>query len=287
MDFKATVAPYPGGKYHLAPLLNSLMVGKRRHISGFGGMANEFLSMAPHETEIYNDINNNLCHLFSCLNDGEKREALFDKILEIPYTKKSFDKIKKELEKGYINQTDFITYGAWVWFAHLTSRNGSGDSYNGEDLENENLKDDGFKRIFKSENQFHNYICKKWYALSRFDNVIVWNKDIFSLLDAEKDNPEGSDTFYFMDSPYLENNAGYDDNMKTSKKHEPYCHAIGKLKGAVMVCGYDKPIYKLYDDILGEYGFSKIILKERPVTMETTEKGGRKRRETECIWINY
>ncbi len=79
-------------------------------------MANEFLSMAPHETEIYNDINKNLCHLFSCLNSDEKREALFDRIFEIPYTKKSFDKIKDELERGYVEQTDF---NGWLIHSQL------------------------------------------------------------------------------------------------------------------------------------------------------------------------
>ena len=43
MNMKATVSPYPGGKYNLSPLLNSLMVEKKRHLSGFGGMGNEFL----------------------------------------------------------------------------------------------------------------------------------------------------------------------------------------------------------------------------------------------------
>ena len=50
--------------------------------------------------KIYNDINNNLCHLFSCLNSDEKEKLLFDRIFEILYTKKSFDKIKDELERG-------------------------------------------------------------------------------------------------------------------------------------------------------------------------------------------
>ena len=285
MNMKATVSPYPGGKYNLSPLLNSLMVEKKRHLSGFGGMGNEFLSMPPHETEIYNDVNKNLYHLFSCLSSEEKREGLFKKILDIPYTKESFDKIKEELERGYISQTDYITYGAWVWFSHITSRNGSGDNYNGEDLKK--LENNGFEKNFRTEKQFHNYIVNKWYALSRFNNVIVWNKDIFNLLDEEKDNPEGADTFYFMDSPYLENKAGYKHNMTTREEHEAYCHAITKLRGAVMVCGYDEPKYKLYDDILGEYGFCRVPLKERPISMETTKRGGRKSRKTECIWINY
>lgn len=272
MKLKATVSPYPGGKYHLSPLLNSLMVKKKRHISGFGGMANEFLLMPPRETEIYNDKNKNLYHLFSCLSDRKKRKGMFDEILEIPFTKDSFDKIKDEIDNGYQSQTDFVTYGAWVWFVHLASRNGSGSD---------------FKNILKSKNKFHNNIINKWYALSRFDDVVVWNRDILDLLDEEKDNPEGKDTFYFMDSPYLDNKAGYDENMRSEKEHKLYCHAVGKLKGAIMVCGYDKPIYKLYDDILGEYGFHKMSLKERPISMETTALGGTKRREIECIWINY
>ena len=34
------------------------------------------------------------------------------------------------------------------------------------------------------------------------ENIIIRNIE-------EKDNPEGVNTFYFMDSPYLENKAGY------------------------------------------------------------------------------
>lgn len=66
----------------------------------------------------------------------------------------------------------------------------------------------------------------------------------------EAKNPEGEDTFYFLDSPYLENKAAYKHNMTSPKEHKAYCEALRKLKGAVMACGYDEERYKLYDDIL-------------------------------------
>lgn len=53
----STIAPYPGGKHTLAPLLVRFMPKLPRHISGFGGMANEILAMPQRKIRIYNDKN--------------------------------------------------------------------------------------------------------------------------------------------------------------------------------------------------------------------------------------
>ncbi len=269
-----TVAGYPGGKHHLAPLLVSLMRRSKRYITGFGGMANEMLAMPPHKTEIYNDIDKNLCCLFSCLSDSEKREELIKKVSTFPYSREHFEMAKKYIENTIVCEGNEIEYASMVWYKYLASVNG-GDANYRQDAKME-MGWNFFKRV-----------NKKRYDLSRLEGITIWNRDILELLEMEAKNPEGEDTFYFLDSPYLENRAGYKHNMTSPEEHKAYCEALRKLKGAVMVCGYDEEKYKLYDDILEPYGFHRKPLKERPKSMEMTKRGGRKTRVTECIWVNY
>lgn len=271
---RVTVAPYQGGKNNLAPLLNAYMKPSERYISGFGGMANEILIMPPHREEIYNDIDKNQCILFACLSDKGKREELFQWILQYPYDEDTFNRLREKTKDGYQESVSQCEYASWVWYLRLASFNGAGRS---------------FKRKAQTTWTFQKSIARKFYGLSRLDGLVVWNKDIFTLMEEESGHPNGEGTFYFLDSPYLENKAGYTYNMTSAEEHERYCRSIGEyLKGGVMVCGYDEPQYCLYDEILcRQYGFHKIPLKERPVSMALTEKGGKKTRKTECIWVNY
>ena len=85
----STIAPYPGGKHTLAPLLVRFMPKLPRHISGFGGMANEILAMPQREIRIYNEKDNDFCILLSCLAKEETRRKLFCEILKYKYCKEN------------------------------------------------------------------------------------------------------------------------------------------------------------------------------------------------------
>ena len=269
----STIAPYPGGKHTLAPLLVRFMPKLPRHISGFGGMANEILAMPQREIRIYNEKDNDLCILLSCLAKEETRRKLFCEILKYKYCKENFIELKEKTSSGYNEQVEIWAYAAWVWYTLLVSRDGAREFYStnaGMEL---------------GQNFQQRIMGKKW-DLRRLEGLEVLNKDIYDLIEEEIKNPNGKQTFYFLDSPYYGNNANYKYNIVSHFDHEEYCKSLVKLKGDVMVCGYDNNT--LYDEILvKEHGFRKIKIGLYAVTMEHHQKGEKCKLEKECIWINY
>ena len=67
-----------GAKYHLAFILATLMVYLKatRYYDLFGGAANVILQKPPHEIEIYNDIDPDMCCLIRQLSRKETRDEL-------------------------------------------------------------------------------------------------------------------------------------------------------------------------------------------------------------------
>ena len=268
-----TIAAYPGGKHTLAPLLVRFMPNLSRNISGFGGMANEILAMPQRKIRIYNDKDKDLCILLSCFAKEETRVKLFHEILKYEYCKENFMELKAKTSSGYYGQVEIWVYAAWVWYTLLVSRDGGREAYS---------KD---KDMEMGKNFQHRIMGKKW-DLMRLEGIGVWNKDIYDLIEEEIQNPDGNQTFYFLDSPYYGNKASYKYNMVSDFDHNLYCKSLVKLKGAIMVCGYDNN--NLYDEILvKKHGFKKIKLGLYAVTMGYHQRGEKCKLETECIWINY
>lgn len=269
----STIAAYQGGKHTLAPLLVRFMPKLQRHISGFGGMANEILAMPKRKIRIYNDKDKDLCILLSCLAKEEIRKKLFQEILKYEYCKENFMELKDKTSSGYYEQVEIWVYAAWVWYTLLASRDGDRETYS---------KD---KAMEMGQNFQQRIIGKKW-DLMKLQGIEVWNKDIADLIIEEIQNPNENQTFYFLDSPYYGNKANYKHNKISHSDHEIYCKSLVKLNGAIMVCGYDNNT--LYDEILvQEYGFKKIKLGLYAVTMGYHQKGEKCKLENECIWINY
>ena len=164
----STIAPYPGGKHTLAPLLVRFMPKLPRHISGFGGMANEILAMPQREIRIYNEKDNDLCILLSCLAKEETRRKLFCEILKYKYCKENFIELKEKTSSGYNEQVEIWAYAAWVWYTLLVSRDGAREFYStnaGMEL---------------GQNFQQRIMGKKW-DLRRLEGLEVLNKDIYDL----------------------------------------------------------------------------------------------------------
>ena len=81
--------------------------------------------MPQREIRIYNEKDNDLCILLSCLATEETRKKLFCEILKYKYCKENFMESKEKTSSGYNKQAEIWVYAAWVWFTLLVSRDGA------------------------------------------------------------------------------------------------------------------------------------------------------------------
>ena len=140
----------------------------------------------------------------------------------------------------------------------------------------------------KSMNLSLKRILRKIPGLVRLEGIGVENKNALDFMREEMADPKlASETMYFLDSPYLENRAGYIYNMVTEDIHREYCELVGQLGGYRMVCGYDYT-NSVYDEVLvRKYGFHKYIMGNVAKSMQMSAKGKAKSRAVEVIWTSY
>lgn len=272
-----TVCAYVGAKYYLALILASMMVYLKatRFYDLFGGAANMILQKPPHKIEIYNDLDPDMCCLIRQLSRKETRDELMRFMLTLSYEEAFYNRSKQVLKAGKENSglTD-LEYAASVWFILLTSMNGSKTKLTSK------------LDMSLTENQFRNRIFNKLEFLERLEGIQVTNRNALDIIREETDKKElASTTMYYLDSPYYENNAGYDYDMKTSKEHREYCELLGHLGGYKMVSGYDNPVYQ--EILVEKYGFHKYLVKEVANNMQITIKDGPRDRKEEYVWLSY
>lgn len=271
---RTTIASGMGSKFRLAPTLNRYMPSdKKRHVSGFAGRVNEILAMRKYDVEICNDKDKDIFIMLKNLCQPGNRDKMIRQMLTLNYFEDNFMEFKELTAVGYMEGMDEINYATAVWYMFLTSFNGDRRQYSPD-------------KSLEIPSNFHRHMIRKVPTLYRLDGVQVWNLDIFDLIEQELKNPALCfQTNYYLDSPYLDNKAGYQEDMSSELEHKRYCHSLARLTGNVTVSGYDN---SLYDQILvDEYGFYKTPLKNMPVSMEVTPKGQKKQRKLECIWTNY
>lgn len=267
------IAAYPGAKSYLGPWMAQCMPYKSVTLSieVFGGMANNTIHKPPHKMEVYNDMDSNLTHLLSCLNNIVDRRALFNCILSFPYSEDWFKHCRKVTQEGYCNsKVDRITYAAYVWYVLLASKNGGQQTFKG-------IKTGG------EEEAFRNKIIKKAPVLQRLEGVQVWNEDAIKVLEYMKKVTIPS--FIFSDSPYYKNHAGYKYNMQSGFDHEKYCMAFKDMPHLFMICGTDNEVYE--DILVKKLHLNKYLIADVPNTMGFTKAGMPKPRMEEIIWTNY
>lgn len=267
------ISAYPGAKSYLGSLVAQCMPykGRKLYLETFGGMANNTLHKAPHMIEIYNDIDSNLTHLMSCLNNTADRREVFNRILSFPYSEECFKHCKKVIQEGYCtSKVDRITYAAFIWYVLLASKNGGQETFRG-------IKTGGEEEAFK------NKIIKKYPVLQRLEGVQVWNEDAIKVIEYMK--KVNIPSFIFSDSPYYKNRAGYKYNMQSDFDHEKYCMAFKDMSHLFMICGTDNEVYE--DILVKKLHLNKYLVADVPNTMGFTKAGMPKPRMNEIVWTNY
>lgn len=281
-----------GGKASMLPILHRLVPpGGRPYCEPCAGAASLLLSREPAPVEVLNDIDGDVVNLFRCLQD----RALFDDLKHrLTYTLYARSEYQRALAMLADAGTDPVSR-AWATFVYYNGTINGGT--------NRRPKDGRYgyagswARAFTPLGGMAETANKWLMRLSlldafrlRLQRVQIDNRDAsvcLSYWDAD-------DAVVYIDPPYVaecrstDSQAIYRHEM-AADQHQALLIACLSARGAVVISGYDSPLYAPLDAA----GWTRHTFSRRGTSCGGTRRAGKARadvrqagRRTEVIWLN-
>lgn len=254
-----------GGKRYLASWIVQNFPEHRVYLEPFGGGASVLLNKKPVDVETYNDLDRRITRLFRVLRDqGEQfiQKALLTLYSEVEFDDSfSYPKDATDLEMAFC---DFVRWrqsfgGQGQSWSYTTgrARGGMAGDVNAWWTAIEHLPEI-INRIRRVQ-----IICQSAFdAIPRFDH------------------PDG---LIYCDPPYVhstreENSRRVYHAEMTDDDHRRLADLLRNCKAKIVVSGYPS---SLYGEIYKGWRTENLDIANHAAG------GRRKRRETECLWMNY
>lgn len=258
------VLRYHGGKWRLAPWIISHFPKHRVYVEPFAGGASVLLRKPLSFTEVYNDLDADLVHLFSVLRDRAMAAELERVCSLTPYA-------RAEFVLSYQPSTDPIERAR-----RLLIRSWFGYGGSGTRRHKTGLRPALGRRGTNANHDWRGWIPQIPVFTSRLSSVFLEERDAFALIGRY----DGPDTLFYVDPPYPHHtrtslNNGHKQHYHhelSDDDHRRLAVLLHELEGAVVLSGYP---CALYDQELYA-GWERHTKKARA-------DGGRDR--TEVVWI--
>lgn len=258
-----------GGKGHVSGWVAAHLPEHQTYVEPYGGAGSVLFTKAPAPIEVWNDLHGDLANLFRVLRDDPDE-------LERRVTLTLHSRAEYEQAVDVLNDQSVTDRHARAVAFFVGMNQGFGGTYPTRG------------RWAKSKGQrlsggMGNNTAQWWRKVSfigdwheRLARVQIENRDALAVI-RDFDSPE---TAFYLDPPYpgetrrMSLNA-YRHEM-TDDHHEQMVGLALDLAGAVVLSGYDTPLY----DVLDEAGWRRVC---RDVHARGASAGGKSR--SEVLWI--
>ena len=248
---------YIGSKHQAMRKLVHHIPPHDRYVSLFGGIGSEFAVKEQSEIEVFNDIDRNLVAVFRILQDPDHLPRLVARIQCMPNSRVDFYEARALLCTS--SATDFQrAYATLVVLNHMyraapIAKASWTPSHATRNLRR-NLRD--FIQQWAERVRDVALECESWrFVLDRYDSET---------------------TCFFVDPPYhpeTVKNQCYSHTMTRDEHHELLIR-LRKVKGFVMLCGYE---HESYDALLWDW---RRMWHQRKASKGRTSK-------KEVVWMNF
>lgn len=257
-DISRPVLRYFGGKFLLAPWIISHMPAHRVYVEPFGGAASVLMQKPRSYAEVYNDMDSEVVTLFRVLRDREQAAALERSLRLTPFAREEFNLAYQETNEP-IEIARRLLVRAYMGFgsnAHNSS-------------ERTGFRANSHRSGTTGATDWENYPdCLRSFC-ERLAGVVIENRDACEVM-LQQDSPQ---TLHFVDPPYIHDTRGVTTAYRfemSDDQHIALCDILKGLKGMVMLCGYEHPLYE-------RLGWLRIN--------RAAHADGAKDR-IECLWLN-
>ena len=259
---------YHGGKWMLAPWIIQQFPPHRHYIEPFGGAASVLLRKPRSYSEIYNDLDGEIVEVFKVARDqgGHLANALELTPFSRQEFEESYERGLTELERARRTIVrSFMGFGTdGVHSTHVTGFRGRSD-----------------RSRTTPAHDWRNFQKALRMIVERLQGVVIEHKPALEII--ESYDKEGA--LFYVDPPYVHSTRkrvdaarGYRCEM-TDADHEILAEVLGKVKGAVILSGYDCDLYdRLYGGPEGRVGPWTRIEKTGPFSDGAKER-------TEVLWM--
>jgi DNA adenine methylase len=224
------VLRYFGGKWMLAPWIISHFPPHRTYVEPFGGAGSVLMRKPRSYAEVYNDLDSEVVNLFRVLRErGPDLRAL---LKLTPFARVEFD-MSYEASPDPVERARRTIIRSFMGF--------------GSNSVNREAKT-GFRANANRSGTTpaHDWVnypdCIEVFT-ERLSGVVIENRDAIEVM-AQQDSP---DALHFVDPPYVHDTRSekhrYACEM-TDGDHERLLSFLPTLKGAVILCGYEHPLYE-------------------------------------------
>lgn len=251
---------YHGGKWLLAPWIISHFPKHRIYVEPYGGAASVLMQKPRCYSEAYNDLSGEVVNLFRVLRDNgaDLRDALRMTPFARDEYRNAFEPSDDPLESA----------------RRLIVRSFQGFGSNSIRREvRSGFRNNANRSGTTPAHDWANFPDCMDAMVARLQGVIIENKDALSLMR----QLDGREALHYCDPPYPHSTRmdsgstkGYDHEM-TDDDHREMAGVLNALTGAVIVSGYNCP---LYDELFSGW---------RRVERKAFADGARER--TEVLWL--
>jgi len=258
---------WTGGKFYVADWIVSLMPKHDVYVEPFFGAGWVFFSKPKVWIEVINDIDDRVYALFKVLSDEELFQRFVERVWFVGASEKLYYEMLERLKGGNLDLVDRA-----VAFFHVNRFCLSG-----------NLSEQFL--VWKAYNKANAYeeVKSRLLAMhSRLRGVSVLNRDWKEVVEKY----DGERTLFYLDPPYVlstrPNSEGIYAYEMSDEEHEELVDICLRLKGKVMLSGYQNEIYRRLEES-GWVRFDKEVSLRSRVVGKEQEKGKR----VESVWLNY
>lgn len=229
------VLRYFGGKWRIASWVARHLPRHTTYVEPFGGAASVLLRKWPSDVEVYNDRAAAVVNFFRVLrDDGDEL------VRQLECTPFAFDEYLAAREQAGdpLERARRFFVRSWGGYGGI-----SGHTTDGK------LRSTGWRRNPERgcAREFVGAVESLQAARDRLRLVAIENLDWREILE-RYDSPG---TCLYVDPPYVPSERkricpsdGYGDNELSESDHVELCEALCRVQGAVVLSGYDNPIYR-------------------------------------------
>ena len=225
---KTPLSKYYGGKFNMIKFLLQFVPPHKVYVEVFGGSGALLFAKEPSKLEVFNDIDSEVVNFFRILRDKRKFKEFYRQVSLVPYSREEFKNFLKTLGEG--NEVErAVKFFVCVKQSFGGQLQNTGWSYG--------------KTTNKDVSAYLSAIENLPQVVERLRRVQIENRDyrkIFEIYDSE-------DTFFYCDPPYVKDVRKSYYNYRyefTLEDHKEFVERVLKLKGMVLISGYEHPIYE-------------------------------------------
>lgn len=265
-----------GGKGRLVYKLLPLIPRGKVYVEPYGGAASVLFHRAPVALEVYNDLDEDLVNLFRTLQSPRRFKRLAHRITWTLYSRSEFARAVKTL------QNPRASADARAWALFVAQNQGIGGL--------RKHTPSGWGRVItpskscKKTREWRSRIATLYWWHDRLTKVLIENRDALEVIQTW-DSP---DTVFYVDPPYPQHTrkTGGFLHEADDEHHKRLVSLLLSVEGAVILSGYNTPLYKPLTDA----GWTRVSFKAYcSAYVIKRQKGKTKKRSPriEVVWRNH